>query len=151
MVRNLSLCGALLLLWAECKQEGRSLFAGVPTLHQNTPKTYMQLLGRILLVFMFITVLRFEFQELFTILIASALMILVTIGYKTKLSALLLVLWLTLLNFISNRWWTIDSNKPMRYFIKYDFFQTLSVIGGLLMVVYLGPGGVSLDDYKKRW
>ncbi|XP_015783194.1 surfeit locus protein 4 homolog [Tetranychus urticae] len=153
LLRNLSLCGAVLLLLAESKQEGRSLFAGVPTLDENKPKNYMQLLGRILLVFMFITVLRFEFSllQFIQIPVACSLMILVTVGFKTKLSAFVLVLWLTCLNFWLNAWWTLDLHKSVRDFLKYDFFQTLSVVGGLLMVVYLGPGGVSIDDYKKRW
>jgi len=153
LLRNMSLSGALLLLLAEVRSESRTLFAGVPSLGENKPKNYFQLAGRILLVGMFLTILRFELDiiQLLQNVIATVLMALVTVGYKTKLSALVLVAWLTCLNLYLNAWWLVPAYKPMRDFLKYDFFQTLSVIGGLLMVVSLGPGGVSMDEHKKRW
>merc|ERR1712198_662104 len=84
--RNLALIGALLLVLAESRVEGKSLFAGVPSLGENKPKMYLQLAGRILLVFMFLTLLRFEMSAMQIIqnLVGSLLMVLVTIGYKTK-------------------------------------------------------------------
>lgn len=93
----MSLCGALLLLLAESRVEGRSMFAGVPTWGDNKPKTYMQLLGRILVVFMFATVLHLETHPLNILqnIVAITLMGAVTIGFKAKLSSLVLVLWLT--------------------------------------------------------
>lgn len=153
LFRNLALIGALLLVLAEGRGEAKSLFAGVPSLGDNKPKNYLQLTGRILIAFMFITLIRFElsFLQILLDLVGSALMVLVTVGYKTKLSALILVLLLSTLNFYHNAWWNIPEYKPLRDFLKYDFFQTLSVVGGLLMIVYLGPGGVSMDEHKKRW
>lgn len=125
LLRNFALIGALLLVLAESRVEGRSLFAGVPSLGENKPKNILQLAGRILLAFMFITLLRFELSVLQVIqdIFGSILMVLVTIGYKTKLSALALVLMLTMLNLYYNAWWSIPAHKPLRDFLKYDFFQ----------------------------
>ena len=65
--RSCSLVGGLILLMVENRKEARSLFAGVPTIHNNAPKNYMQLAGRILLVIMFITIVRYEFTIISTI------------------------------------------------------------------------------------
>lgn len=36
------------------------MFAGVPTMRESSPKQYMQLGGRVLLVLMFMTLLHFD-------------------------------------------------------------------------------------------
>lgn len=151
--RNLALCGGLVLLLAESSGEAKSMFAGVPTVGGNQKQSYMQLAGRLLVIIMFLTLFNFEFSviRLVLFLISTALMVCVAVGYKTKLAALILVVSLVLMNVTFNSFWFIPSNRIMRDFMKYDFFQTLSVIGGLLYVVALGPGGVSLDEHKKEW
>ncbi|XP_020808776.1 surfeit locus protein 4 homolog [Drosophila serrata] len=152
---KLGLIGALILVLAEGQVEEQrlSLFAGLPSLGENRPKVYMQLIGRILLALMFLGLIRFQLrtwpmiQDIFAIM----LMIFVVLGYKTKLSALILVALLFVLNLYHNAWWNIPDYRPLRDFLKYSFFQTLTVIGGLLMIVSLGPGSVSIDARKKMW
>lgn len=80
LLRNLALIGALLLVLAESRGEARSLFAGVPSMGDNKPKNFMQLAGRVLLAFMFITLIRFElsFFQIIQDILGSILMVLVT-------------------------------------------------------------------------
>lgn len=142
-----------MLLVAEASSEVKTMFAGVPSMGRNQKQSYLQLTGRLLVIFMFLTLFSLELSplRLVELLIGSILVVCVGVGYKTKLSALVLVSWLTITNFLLNAFWLVPSNRIMRDFMKYDFFQTFSVIGGLLFVVALGPGGVSLDEHKKEW
>lgn len=159
LLRNVALGGGLILLLAESMGEAKTMFAGVPSIGDNRPKNYMQLFGRILICLMFLTLLgEINFDNFFheivraiEIIVGLPLMICVCIGYKTKLASFILVVWLFLINIYLNPFWAYSSSKAMHDFVKYDFFQTLSVIGGLLYVITLGPGGVSFDEHKKNW
>eukprot|EP00041_Stephanoeca_diplocostata_P006383 m.82454 g.82454 ORF g.82454 m.82454 type:complete len:270 (+) comp16337_c0_seq1:135-944(+) len=152
-LRNFAVSGALILLYAEATDEtARNMFAGVPDLGGNKSGDYLQLSGRILLVFMLLTVVKMNsiLRILFDIA-ALVLVVLVALGFKTKVSALALVVLLQLENMIMNNFWAEYAHSAKYDFKKYDFFQTETVIGGLLMIVALGPGGVSMDEGKKRW
>ena len=129
------------------------MFAGLPSMGGSNKQSYMQLAGRLLVIIMFITLFNFElsFFQIILLVISSGLMVCVAVGYKTKLAAVVLVVFLLLYNFTLNAFWMVPTNRIMHDFMKYDFFQTFSVIGGLLYVVALGPGGVSLDEHKKEW
>jgi len=155
--RNLAVVGGVVLLIAETwsSTDGRGLFAGLPSANdQRTPRTYMQLGGRVLLVAMFLTLLRLDLTSPLPIIqdvVGTALVVLIAVGYKTRLASLVLVSWLLVVNIYSNAWWMMPAHQFSRDFVKYDFFQTLSVAGGLLLVVALGPGGYSIDEHKKKW
>lgn len=81
-------------------------------------------------------------------IIGITLIILVLIGYKSSLVSSVLAVWLVVSNFYMNAWWDVDY-RPLRDYLRYDFFQTLAVIGGLLLIISYGPGDLSVDERKK--
>lgn len=152
--RNLSLIGGIALLFSETFETGRRMmFAGLPSLDTHSSHVnYLQLSGRVLLVLMFLTIQRWELSFFYVIetTLACTLMFAVTIGWKTKLSALALVVYLFFINIWLNAFWMLDAHSAHRDLYKYDFFQTLSIIGGLLLLISLGPGKVSIDQHRRN-
>lgn len=178
-LRNLSVIGGLLMVLSDSLSTRKShLFETVPSLDLNDAdrKKYFQLAGRVLLVFLF---LGFVFNGQFTAarglvsVFGLGACVCVAIGYKAKVSALFLVVLLSIFNLFINNWWSVHKSHPQRDFLKYDFFQTLckwqcqmqlvrvgwltqwflltaraAIVGGLLLLVNLGAGDFSYD--KKR-
>ena len=76
---------------------------------------------------MFMTLLHFtmSLKDLVVNLVGLSMMVLVAVGYKTKLVSLIMVCWLLLLNFVMNDFWRHRSTSIMWDFKKYDFFQVI--------------------------
>lgn len=135
-------------------------------------KSLLLLAGRILLPCMFLSLVRWDpanplkmvakipskiyfwrFLNLqVELAVATVPMLFIVVGFKTRPCAVSMAFWLAFVNLSANAWWQLPLNHPYREYSKFDFFQTLSVIGGLLLVCFQGPGRFSLDEYnKKNW
>jgi len=153
-LRNLSVLGGLLMVLSDSLNRRRQMFAALPQLSETDRRTYFQLAGRILLVFLFLGFIfngNWSFFRVIISLISFIACTMIAIGFKAKWSAMFLVLFLSVFNVIFNNWWSVHSSHPDRDFLKYDFFQTLSIMGGLLLLVSVGPGGISMDEKKKAY
>ncbi|KNZ49790.1 hypothetical protein VP01_478g8 [Puccinia sorghi] len=158
-LRNLSVIGGLLMCLSDSlskrnNPKANAIFAGLPnSLGTETERrTYLQLAGRILLVLLFVGFLvsgEFTPTRAAVSLVGLVASAMVAIGFKAKWSAMFLLLVLSVLNIVVNNWWSVHSAHPHRDFLKYDFFQTLSIVGGLVLLVNMGPGGISVDEKKK--
>ncbi|EXJ71683.1 uncharacterized protein Z519_03609 [Cladophialophora bantiana CBS 173.52] len=150
-LRNLSVIGGLLMVLGDSFVKKR-VFAGLPSIDEKDKKMYIQLGGRVLLIFLFIGFVfagEWSVWRVLVSLIGFVACVMVVVGFKAKLSAIILVLLLSVFNVLVNNFWTLHKNHPHKDFAKYDFFQILSIMGGLLLLVNMGPGQLSVDEKKK--
>lgn len=147
MLRNLSLMGGLLIAFSDTLVKEKKRFAGLPEISTNNDyKNYVLLAGRILLMFMFVTFA--VTKSWFTTIITFIGMAAILAGFKTRFACMVLITILVFYNFGQNSYWYATS-EAKRDYLKYEFYQTLSIIGGLLLVVNTGAGELSLDEKKK--
>ena len=150
--RNLSIAGGLLMVLSDSLTKRKQLFAGLPSMDAEDRRQYFQLAGRVLLICLFIGFVftgQWSLSRILVSILGFFACVMVVVGFKAKWSAILLVVILSIFNLFINNFWSFASHEPERDFLKYDFFQTLSILGGLLLLVNMGPGDLSMDEKKK--
>ncbi|KAI9495755.1 SURF4 family-domain-containing protein [Zychaea mexicana] len=156
-LRNLSIMGGLLLCLSESllrrhsSQKSSTMFA-LPQMSESERHKYFQLAGRVLLVLLFVGFIfngEWGFLRVTFSLIGFAACVMVAVGFRARWSATFLVSLLCVMNMLLNNWTGLSGSQ--RDFVKYDFFQTLSIVGGLLLLISIGPGGLSYDEKKKEF
>ncbi|PWN91287.1 SURF4-domain-containing protein [Acaromyces ingoldii] len=151
-LRNLSVIGGLLMVLSDSLSKKKNIFAGLPNISETDRKIYFQLAGRVLLIFLFIGFIiqgTWSVARVIVSILGFGACVMVAVGFKARWSASFLVLLLSIFNIFVNNFWTVHAAHPARDFLRYDFFQTLSIVGGLLLLVNMGPGGFSMDERKK--
>lgn len=159
-LRNLSVTGGLLLCMSEsilrkkALNKKNSMFASLPQLTVSERHKYFQLAGRVLLVLLFLGFIfngEWNYLRMAVSFLGLAACAMVVIGFRAKMSATFLVSILCIVNMLVNNWWSVQHSAYKSDFLRYDFFQCLSIMGGLLLLVSIGPGGISYDEKKKEF
>jgi ER-derived vesicles protein len=128
MVRNLSVIGGLLMVLSDSLHRRKIAFAGLPELSDpsSTNRTYFQLAGRILLIFLFLgLIFKGGSWSVIRILLSTIGLfacVMVAVGFKAKYSAMFLVALLSVSNIAINNFWSVNSANPHRDFLKYGSF-----------------------------
>ncbi|KAK3720434.1 ER-derived vesicles protein erv29 [Vermiconidia calcicola] len=151
-LRNLSVMGGLLMVLSDSWVRKKFAPAGLPQIDEKDRKMYFQLAGRVLLIFLFIGFVfagDWSIARVIVIIVGAVACVMVAVGFKAKWSAIILVMILSIFNILVNNFWTLHPHHPHKDFAKYDFFQILSIVGGLMLLINMGPGQVSFDEKKK--
>jgi putative oxidoreductase len=73
--------------------------------------------------------------------------ILLLLGWKARWAASLLALFTLIAAFAAHRFWEVD---PAQYANQMNhFLKNLAIVGGMLFVVAVGPGALSVDGRRR--
>uniref|UniRef100_A0A8R1HNR3 Surfeit locus protein 4 homolog n=1 Tax=Caenorhabditis japonica TaxID=281687 RepID=A0A8R1HNR3_CAEJA len=151
LIRNFSIFAALLLLVMENMLRKPKQYDQLPRDENEVDMTSVILCGcRLFLNLILVSLVKieFSFSRLIVSFISYGLMIFVWCGYKTRAMSFVLAIWLFVFNMFTNDFWNRETRSDT---VRYDFFQTLSAVGGLLLLMHTGPGDLSVDEFKKKW
>ena len=115
-LRNLSVMGGLLMVLSDSWVRKRVAFPGLPSIDEKDRKMYVQLGGRILLIFLFIGFVfagDWSIGRVIVSMFGLVACVMVVVGFKAKLSAILLVVLLSVFNILVNNFWTVRKLSPL--------------------------------------
>lgn len=117
-LRNLSVMGGLLMVLGDSAVKKSRAFAGLPSIDEKDKKMYIQLSGRILLIFLFVGFVfagEWGIGRILVSLFGLVACVMVVVGFKAKLSAVLLVVLLSIFNVLVNNFWTVGGTRYYAY------------------------------------
>ena len=123
--RNLSVIGGLLMVLSDSLHRRKIAWAGLPELTDpnSTNRTYFQLAGRVLLIFLFLGLVfkdgSWTLGRIALTGIGLLACVMVAVGFKAKYSAIFLVALLSVSNVVMNNFWSVNAAHPHRDFLKY--------------------------------
>lgn len=152
-LRLLLVIGGLLIVMADLIVTDRRALSvpGLPMLEHKDSRQYFLLVGRLLMTLLFMGFAfagKLLFMAVLIKLVGAVACVLVAVGFRTKFSAAVLCAMLSLYNVSVNHYWTAPT-RSAQDLLRYEFFQTLSIIGGLLIILNTGAGKLSIDEKKK--
>ncbi|MBI3562515.1 MAG: DoxX family protein [Gammaproteobacteria bacterium] len=77
-----------------------------------------------------------------TIVVELGASVLLVIGWRARLAALVLFVWMIPVTIIFHNFWTLAADAKVMQMVM--FYKNLAIMGGLLMVVGMGPGAMSI-------
>jgi ER-derived vesicles protein len=129
-LRNLSVVGGLLMVLSDSWVRKTFAPAGLPQLDEKDRKMYVQLAGRVLLIFLFggfVFAGEWSVWRVLVSLFGFVACVMVVVGFKAKFSAVLLVLILSIFNVLVNNWWTVS------FFVVFFFSRQFGASGLTLL------------------
>lgn len=113
-LRNLSVMGGLLMVLSDSWVRKTFAPAGLPQVDEADRKMYVQLAGRVLLIFLFVG---FVFAgdwgvgRVVVSVLGFVACVMVVVGFKTKFSSVMLVVILSIFNLLVNNFWTVSKSR----------------------------------------
>lgn len=130
-LRNLSVMGGLLMVLSDSWIRKSKAFAGLPEIEEKDRKMYIQLAGRVLLIFLFIGFVFSGKWTIWRVLVAAlgfVACVMVVVGFKAKFSATMLVVILSVFNLLVNNFWTVSRRDPKNILLHTDLISSMNTI-----------------------